>query len=63
MTKSTLRSDTDLISRLGCMRRNTVVANGRWGTIEHVELWVPPVPEFPVMAREPDRTSKRGPTD
>ena len=63
MTKSILRSDTDLISRLGCMRRNTVVANGRWGTIEHVELWVPPVPEFPVMARKPDRKGKRGSAD
>jgi hypothetical protein len=63
MTQSTLRSDTDLISRLGCMRRNTVVANGRWGTIEHVELWVPPVPEFPAIPRTPERRGKRGSAD
>jgi len=48
MNTPKIRTETDLISRLGCMRRNTVIENAAWGTIEHIELWVPahivPVP-------------------
>ena len=62
MTKATIRTDTDLISRLGCMRRNTLVANGRWGTIEHIELWVPAVPASALKLRQSDRRGHRGST-
>ncbi len=34
-------TEIDLISRLGCMRRNTVIKDSNLGSIEHIELWVP----------------------
>ena len=63
MTKAAIRTDTDLVSRLGCMRRNTLVANGRWGVIEHIELWVPAMPASPLKLRKSDRRGPRKTSD
>ncbi len=41
MSTQTKRTETDWISRLGCMRRNTIVEDSRWGPVEHIEVWVP----------------------
>jgi hypothetical protein len=41
MSDRKTHTETDLISRLGCMRRNTVVQDNNMISIEHVELWVP----------------------
>ena len=38
-------TETDLISRLGCMRRNTVIKDSNLGSIENIELWVPNGPK------------------
>ena len=41
MNKSTIYTQTDWVSRLGCMRRNTVITDNKLGRVEHIELWVP----------------------
>ena len=41
MNKPTKHTQTDWVSRLGCMRRNTVITNSKFGRVEHIELWVP----------------------
>lgn len=41
MSTQTTRTEMDWISRLGCMRRNTIVEDSRWGQVEHIEVWVP----------------------
>ena len=41
MNMPTVRTETDWVSRLGCMRRNTITADSRWGQVEHIEVWVP----------------------
>jgi len=50
------RTETDLISRLGCMRRNTIIESAQWGTIEHVEVWVPAIRQVAATPEGPERT-------
>lgn len=38
MSSDKTYTECDLISRLGCMRRNTVIENSKMGSIEHIEL-------------------------
>ncbi len=41
MSKPTVTTDTVKVSRLGCMRKSTVVSADGDKTVEHVEVWVP----------------------
>lgn len=60
MNPPNVRIETDFVSCLGCMRRNTIVENAQWGTIEHIELWVPAGPELVVTIDQLTATSKTG---
>ena len=41
MSKPKVTTDTVKVSRLGCMRKSTVVKTDDGKTVEHVEVWVP----------------------
>ena len=41
MSKPKVTTDTVKVSRLGCMRKSTVVTTHDDKTVEHVEVWVP----------------------
>jgi len=41
MSKPKVTTDTVKVSRLGCMRKSTVVTTDDNKTVEHVEVWVP----------------------
>ena len=41
MSKPKVTTDTVKVSRLGCMRKSTVVKTDDDKTVEHVEVWVP----------------------
>ena len=41
MNKPKVTTDTVKVSRLGCMRKSTVVSTDDDKTVEHVEVWVP----------------------
>ena len=41
MSKPKITTDTVKVSRLGCMRKSTVVRTHDSKTVEHVEVWVP----------------------
>ena len=41
MSKPKVTTDTVQVSRLGCMRKSTVVTTDDNKTVEHVEVWVP----------------------
>jgi len=41
MSKPRITTDTVKVSRLGCMRKSTVVETDGDKTVEHVEVWVP----------------------
>ena len=41
MSKPKVITDTVKVSRLGCMRKSTVVRTDDDKTVEHVEVWVP----------------------
>jgi hypothetical protein len=63
MSNRKTHTETDLISRLGCMRRNTVIQDNNMVSIEHVELWVPhgseavPVANQQVAAQDANKAS------
>ena len=50
MSSEKTHTEIDLVSRLGCMRRNTVIKDSNMGSIEHIELWVPHESEAMPMA-------------
>jgi hypothetical protein len=64
MSSKRTHTETDLISRLGCMRRNTVIHDNNMISIEHIELWVPDGSEaVPVAAKQkaaPDADKANG---
>lgn len=41
MSKPKVTTDTVKVSRLGCMRKSTMVSTDGDKTVEHVEVWVP----------------------
>ena len=41
MNKPKITTDTVRVSRLGCMRKSTVVSTDDENAVEHVEVWVP----------------------
>ena len=41
MSEPKVTTDTVKVSRLGCMRKSTVVSSDGSSTVEHVEVWVP----------------------
>ena len=41
MSKPKVTTDTVKVSRLGCMRKSTLVSSDNSNTVEHVEVWVP----------------------
>ena len=54
MSSPKVTTDTVKVSRLGCMRKSTVVsADGR--AIEHVEVWVPDVQDSTESVGEIDK--------
>lgn len=42
MKRPRVTTDTVQVSRLGCMRRSTLIEQREDRTVEHVELWVEP---------------------
>jgi hypothetical protein len=63
MSSKKTHTEIDLISRLGCMRRNTVIQDNNMILIEHIELWVPhgskavPVANTKKAARDADNAN------
>jgi hypothetical protein len=41
MSKPKVTTSTVKVSRLGCMRKSTVISNDNSRSVEHVEVWVP----------------------
>ena len=41
MTDKKVQKETVKVSRLGCIRRSTIVTDEHLGSVEHVEVWVP----------------------
>ena len=57
MSNEITYTEIDLISRLGCMRRNTVIKDSNMGSIEHIVLWVPHGPKGVPMSTKRQRKS------
>ena len=55
MNKPKVTTDTVKVSRLGCMRKSTVVRTDDDKTVEHVEVWVP----TDVESAKPDIDAER----
>ena len=55
MSKPKVTTDTVKVSRLGCMRKSTVVRTDDDKTDEHVEVWVP----TDVESAKPDIDAER----
>ena len=55
MSKPKVTTDTVKVSRLGCMRKSTVVRTDDDKTVEHVEVWVP----TDVESAKPDIDAER----
>ena len=60
MSKPKAKSDTVKVSRLGCMRKSTIISSDDSRTVEHVELWVPEASEKPAPAINASQRKQRG---
>jgi len=58
MSKPKVTTDTVKVSRLGCMRKSTVVRTADDKTVEHVEVWVPADKDSAKSDTGADKTAK-----
>jgi hypothetical protein len=58
MSKPKIKTNTVKVSRLGCMRKSTVISNDDANTVEHIEVWVPEDDRKPNTKSTPKRSRK-----
>lgn len=57
MKNKKVQQETVKVSKLGCMRRSTIVTEERLGSVEHIEVWVPEDDADAAVKRPADRRS------
>ena len=58
MSKPKVTTDTVKVSRLGCMRKSTVVETDGDNSVEHVEVWVPADDDLTNSQANPEETTE-----
>ena len=58
MGKPKVTTNTVKVSRLGCMRKSTVISNDEGRSVERVEVWVPGVDDSSVNPGKKTRKSE-----